>query len=522
MAQQSKFSDTHEVHLRRDGKWTIEHVGLSRREARDLSEEGFRQSGVDGLRIILSRESVLTGNVSEEVIAEKTRKLPPAEVIVGVIADAPYCDSIEHLFELPARYCLHRLFSGWLAAHEVGVTECLLSPKLMERLLDRGSLVQTAAQRVAGLQTPEGIDSEKRRDQLLSFIDQLRELTIIDASRNKSAASGAVETVAERVTRALETNNFIRAITQITETLSDQPNRLAKVQLLGEIIGDSEDQEVRNIVDLVLSDFMMDQSVVLELAGTRPFAIEALNWIAQAAQGVLIIDPEDDSSTHAFITPIVKSIQANLLPRCRQGMLFALEDLLKNETPLHDTTPGQEKAALLALTRCLAATQDFAGGSNLAARLTHRFATFEVSGGSTGFLEAADSLTLDLNDIHCQTRYLFALASGTTVGRIKQGLMGIIDQTLRLYGGLHQLAKTMKSPVDLVRELDGICLHLEAMELGPRTRDAWIGEITNCLAEVVDLRTREDPALPETLVRLVERGVLRSNGVAEFLTDRTQ
>lgn len=517
MTKDPDFLETLEVHLRRDGKWTIHHAGLGPTEARQLSEEAFRGAGVDGVRIVRSCESVRSGTITEETIVEKTRKLPDADAIVGVIADAPYCETVENLFEIPARYCLYRLFKGWLETHEVGVSECLISPKLIERLLDRGSLVQTAAQRVASLQTSEGEDTTERRDQLLALIDRLREAAARTGDRAEADMREGDSSVAERVTLAQRENNFILAVSQITVQLAEQQNRLAKIERLFQILDESEGQEVWGIVDLVLSDFLMDEEVALEFAGPRAFPIECLDWIACAAQGTMDASHEVNASPHEFADPILTWIADDRLPGSRRGLLIALEDMLRGTSPLHDGTPGLEKAAVLKLTRRLASSSSFAGGAQLAARLTHRFAEFEELGGASGFLEAVESLVLDLNDIHCQTRYLFALLSGSNSNRVKRGLMAAIDRCFRLYGGLDHLVKTNKDIGDLVRELDGICLFLETIELGPKSREAWIEEINCCFTDAVTIHTNNGLTPIATLSILSSKGEIRSETVAKNL-----
>ncbi len=482
------FVETYEIHLRRGGKWTIEYMGLAPTRARELADTAFKSSGVNGLRIVRSRESAQTGAVTEDIIIEKHRKLPSAEVVLGAVEDAPYCAEPTDLFQPRARFCLHRLFQGWLRGHEFGVTECLLSPKRMSMLLDRGSLVESAAFRVAQMQVPEDSDSTERRNTLLGFFDGLGEL-----AKTLEADGDAV-------------SDDIRVLADIVDDLGDLQTRLAKVQRLSEMLAVILHQPKMAgrvaIIDRVLSDYLMDDDVVLELAGPRGFRLEQLEWIAATALGGSG-DLEPSGHKHAFADTIIEAMAADRLTASRQSLLWTLELLLRGTSPLHDGTNGQEKRAILSLTKHLASGDMFLGGPRLAARLTHRMAEFEVEGGTKGFLEAAETLVIDLGDARLQLRYLMALVSGSTTGRAKGGLFRTIDSCIRELGGLQHLVSSKLPTARLVRDIDRLCVLLESAELGPKSRTLWLGELTQCVVDRLEGKVADDADLRSELQQMM-------------------
>lgn len=448
-------------------------MGLKPMQAGELAQSAFRAPEVDGLRIVRSRESTITGAVIEETLLEKSRSAPPAEALAGTVEDAPYCQNAEDLFRAQARLALHRLFQGWLSFHEVGVTECLLSTKLIERLMDGGSLIQSATFSVAQMQIPRAGDPTRRRDQLLGFMDELRILNDGTERISNQRRDGDDEAAGRA-----PLSPFV-ALWRIGEILSGLPSRLAKIERLSEKLNSVENRVELDAVDHFLSDFFMDEELVLEVAGPHSRLIEPLHWMVEVAtgRGSEIAKP----SPHDFTSTIVQAIAAERLPRTRQSLLWSLDALLRDARPLRDETPGGEKSALLLLTRHLASADVFGGGPRLAARLTRRFSGFEDRGGTAGFLEAAETLAVDLGDIRRQVRYLVALVSGSTIGKAKMGLMRILDNCIRLYGGPEKLAAADAPTHMIIREIDAMCALLESAEIGPKSREIWNQQLVECL-----------------------------------------
>jgi hypothetical protein len=183
---------------------------------------------------------------------------------------------------------------------------------------------------------------------------------------------------------------------------------------------------------------------------------------------------------------IIQAIGADRLPRTRQALLWSLDALLRETKPLRDETPGGEKSAILLLTRHLASADVFGGGPRLASRLTRRFSEFEDRGGTSGFLEAAETLTIDLGDVRRQVRYLVALVSGSTIGRAKVGLMRALDNAIRLYGGPEKLVASDLPTHAIIREIDAMCALLESAEIGPKSRNIWNQQLVACLSTRLD------------------------------------
>lgn len=485
-----RFRETYEVHLRRAGKWTVERMGLSRRDARDLGETAYRSSEIDGYRIVRCRESAATGTITDDVLVEKTREPRHHEAVVGAVTDAPHCEIVDDLFELPARHCLHRLFGQWLAAHEVCVVECLLNPRLMENLLDRGSIVKTAAHRVAGLQTDGPKAELVRRDALLRLIDDARALAATALARASTPAEPSLGAIVERASADLAGGGRHLALARLTGLLSHRQGRLAKVATIVELVTSTTradtPRDFADLADLVLSDLLLDEETVRELAGPGLQLADQLQWIAAVVAEPLIPGPAVPGdarpvSPHDFGNQLADRMAAERFPLCRQALLLSLDGLLRGHVPLRDGVAARERTAIVRLVATLSDGEIFTGGPRLAARLTDRFADFETAGGSEGFVEAMESLTLDLPGVHNQVVYLTALLAGATVPRVIRGVLGTLDQCIRMLDGLDRLVASGLDTTEFVARIDAQCQLLELSPLGDKSRSAWTGALISAL-----------------------------------------
>jgi hypothetical protein len=169
-----QYLETFDVYIEREGTWTLELMANGLGEARRAADVLMRDPQTTGMRVVRSRTSRVSGSVTEELVFERARAPRPHEPMVGAIGDAPDCVTVSDLLKPRARYCIHRLFHEWIEAHDVGVLECMMTPRVFDQLLDRGSLVEKAVHRGAALQVGSDGDVAGRVGTLLSLIDDGR------------------------------------------------------------------------------------------------------------------------------------------------------------------------------------------------------------------------------------------------------------------------------------------------------------------------------------------------------------
>ena len=512
VASTKSLTDSFEIHLRRKEQWRAEHLGLSGPAARELGEKEFRKPEIDGFRIVHTRYYPRTGAFVEEVVVERTRAPVPLEQSVGAISEAPFCETPEDLFSIPARHCLNRLFSGWLEHNEICVTECLLSPRHLEKLMSRGASVERVIAQVASLQAGADVSIVERRGQLARLIDDTR-LSAANLQTKLDKRSDDIERmISSPSDGALSTGDRLLAMTHVARSLRNEASRLAKIEYLVGLSERAASEVESGLADHFLSDILLEKGTALELAGDHRSVAKGMEWIAGAIQGGRFGLPETDRQ-HDFAARLVEGIGEGRLPLTKQVLLIVLETVLRENQSLDDGTAGREKTVLLATVRILSASDQFAGGPRLASRIVQRFAKFEKEGGTAGFLEAVETIVLDLNDLPAQIRLIMALFSGSSSPTIQMGLSRLTEEVLQLYGGLEHAVETEPDPERLALRLDGLAAAIERTPLRANAKKKWVDLIARALTKALSDRLGQSLKPAKALLRLTEGVALRSAAI---------
>jgi len=516
-----RYTEAFEVHLRRAGAWTVDHVGLSASEARALGAAGFRRAGVDGMRILRCRTSKVTGSVTEDLVVERVRVPPPPDTVVGSIDEAPTCTTVDDLLRPATRLVLHRLFQGWLRSQELGVTECLLSPNHLHLLLDNTTLAQSAIHQVSALQSAEGDDPAVWRRRMHALADDAR-------GRSHDVASWVLERFhddPEALRLAIEQpgaeSDLWRSCGSVRAFLSPRPTRLAKAEALIDLLQDHEEPQTLNLLDTFLADYVVDDGIALEMAGSSRFLGERLAWLTAVATGRPARAPRSGPRRrHAFADALAAAAVEGRVPGTSYALLHAVDAVLRGGAPLNDGTPTQEKSAILDLVRILGAGPGFAGGPRLAARLARRFAAVSDPARDDSFLEAVDTIVLGLTDVDVQIRFLLALLNGSNSPRLQTGLYAVADQAFTLYGGLQRMARRAGTIDELIAEFDAIGALVDQAYADAVRREAWTRAVVDGLDTAVSNRLQRGEVTPGQLLRSVEAAQLTSPAIKAALVRR--
>lgn len=427
------------------------------------------------MRLVRSRTSEISGAVTEDILLERERSPIPKEPTVGAVQDAPECTRIADLLKARARFCIHLLFHEWIETHDVGVLECMMTPRLSDQLLDRGSLVEKAVHRIAALQTPPGEDTKPRVNVLLGLIDEVR----LAGRRYQVSVTDPVETL-----NRLEENELLGIGDGTLAALATRSRtRFAKMMQLVALLGQVESPAGLAVIDRWLSDYMMDHGVSGEMAGPQSFPIDRLDWIARMAAGRLEADDPEQAR-------LAELIRTGVLGETRDAMILSLDHALRQDAPLVDGTPPAERTAVLRLVRrCTESFPEFLGGPRLAARLTDRFGTLERTGGASGFAEAMETIAVDLDTCPQQVSYLATLMAGSKVGTVRRRLLQQIDNVLRLYGGLEQHLAAQAGTDEVAAASEAIARQLDHLGLGPKSLETWCGAIEAAAAAEIAKRS---------------------------------
>lgn len=521
-AMTDRYVETFEVHLRRRGIWTVDHTGLTAAKARETGESAFRRAGIEGLRVVRCRVSSHDDVLTEDLMVERTRAEYTADAIIGTVDTAPTCQTVDDLLRNGSRLILHRLFGGWLRNNGVGPIECLVTPRLLRLVLDNTGHTRSALHHVSAYQTAEGEDAGAAYARLEGLIDQaVTHSRDLDLWVRKTVRSDPLSALAmlDEPDRRLD---IWQCCTIVAAYLSPFPTRLAKVEALVGLIEQHDGENLLNVLDLFLTDYLIDDELVLELAGETGFLADRLMWIAGAVVGLLPKRARGRArdKQHAFAETLPGLIEAGRLPRASFALLQAVDAILRRDAPLSDGTTAREQAAVVALVKLLASGSGFAGGPRLAARLAKRYAVAVHALSGDSFLEAVDTIILGLSDVQVQVRFLLALVAGSNPPKTQAGLLAITNRAFNLYGGLRRLARRAPSAQVALVEFDSLCVLIENAYVDPKTRQGWTGAVLSCLDDTLHTRLDRGELSLEQLLRLAESTVSASRAVRHTLVRR--
>ena len=106
---------------------------------------------IDGVRVIKESKKSIAQLEPMDILFEKVKQKTEGKVFVQQILDAPLCSTTEDLYEWPARSTINQLMRTYLDKVNITATELMHSAKEIKRLLDEGTLINSATAKVAAL-----------------------------------------------------------------------------------------------------------------------------------------------------------------------------------------------------------------------------------------------------------------------------------------------------------------------------------------------------------------------------------
>jgi hypothetical protein len=164
-----------EIHVRREGRWTIDDTTKDEGDAMAFARKLVGQSGVESVKVMREGPNKF-GRVTNEAVFAQERQLSRDNdrIVLPMIDRAAPCEKREALYGIAARLTMSRLFKPYLTRFTVTPSEVMYNAREMKRVMDKDNLVATAVGRVAGLQARgDQAAAKQRRDLLHGFVDEI-------------------------------------------------------------------------------------------------------------------------------------------------------------------------------------------------------------------------------------------------------------------------------------------------------------------------------------------------------------
>lgn len=367
---------SYEVHVRRDGRWSIEACFDDQESAERLARAEISAHGAEEVKVLKYRP--FAGfEVEISVFHRKAAEVKEGAMMLGGGADgAPLCRDTADLYGFDARMVMARLLRVFLDKHQITVSELLHGWVYARRLDEQGNLLRAAIGAVVRWQGDAlGADVKERSRVLTGLVE-----TALARTRNFNAERkqlppfdwGDLARTSRRLGyEAGEDQHDFTFLAQLTEALQGCGGLLAKQEKLLDPWEDCADSRVAGLLQGVVADTLASVEALRELLGPQPSLAASL-----ATLGDLLLGRPpalDGAPVSPLLTRIGRMIGEGRAPDCRVMLLARLRASLEGEQPLDRRSPEQEGLLIGMLEqRLLGPDGRMLGGGDMARALTRR------------------------------------------------------------------------------------------------------------------------------------------------------
>jgi hypothetical protein len=406
-----------EVQIFRDGRWATETVSNREEEARTLAKKFLADKKCAGARIIRNWMRG-DGMMVESEIFSETRTIKEDESVrITPIDSVPptNCETQKDFLGNDARGVVNRVFRSYLDKAFLTPTELLHNHKELKRLQDKDTLVPSAVDRVAFLQTREGEqDAKSRREDIFKNIDQIaaraRKAETMTLPKLGGRFSDLVAKLSEMGEGDSENRDYL-ALVVLSRDLVDVRNWVGKLERLCALAIADTDPHAVTLLDGVIAD-VLGSNVVQEILGFQPSLCSAICRMFDLADGKM---PTEKSEAGESAVSLNRLFAEKKLPASRACLMDRAHRQIRAAAPLCRNDPTKEAEEFKRLVLRVLCPAGLLAGSETAEALTARYGRMVEQGGAAGRRAAIAGTFRTLPDRATAIIYLSELM-GTPLG----------------------------------------------------------------------------------------------------------
>jgi len=398
----------------RDNRWVTESILDREAEAVSLARKLLNAGSVQGARVIFER-SMGGDMTAERVVFEEVRAaVDNRPVAVTPIDEAPWCETADDLYGLPARMTMTRLLRRYLDRNTAIVSELLYAFRPLSRLQNHESNIYPAAvDRVATLQATDrdDLDVKTRRDNLYAMIDEIGRRAR-RAEGEKMMRKAGLDDLPDAFRQAgmaafdpAEQAFLVRAA--IGRDLSGRQSWLAKLDSLLSAVSNDLPSDALAMLDEFIADCMGIGQVVQDILGNRPNLAAALMALIDLVEGKGTPSGDGPSETSEVLFQLFAEKR---LPSAATVVMDRVYREVAGKTPLSRNEPNREHEFYEGLCTRVISRMGILGAGRMAVAVTRRYNHRIPEGGDTGWRKSIVGVSAMLPDPARRLHYLAALS----------------------------------------------------------------------------------------------------------------
>lgn len=400
---------SYEIQVMRDGRWSTESYIDAENTAIEAAKRYLMDKKCEGARVVRNWARA-DGRMVEKEIFSETRTVKddsPVRIVQVESAPAP-CQEQEDYFGLQSRSLMNRLFRNYLEKVYLTPTELIHNYKELKRIQDKDTLVPSAVDRVAFLQTRVGDqDTKTRRDDIFKTIDQMSARARKADALALPKLNGSFKDLVDRVgDMAGEDDADYLALVVLSRDLGNVRNWLGKLDRLCRLAVDEGDSHALNLLDGVIAD-VLGANVVQEILGWQPSLASAIVRMLDLADGAFPVEKSDAGESAELLNALLKG---GKLPASRLCLIDRAHRQLKSANPLYRNDTSKEASGFTTILERVVTPTGLLFGAETADALTTRATRMVEEGGAAGRRSAITTTFIAMPDKASGLMYLCDLA----------------------------------------------------------------------------------------------------------------
>ncbi|CAA7623383.1 hypothetical protein [Magnetospirillum sp. UT-4] len=500
---------SYEIQVMKDGRWSTESVRDEEKDAVLLARRFLTDKKCEGAKVVRNWTRA-DGKITEtEVFAQQQSVREDGEIRIAQVDAAPAkCEAPDDYVGLQSRVMMNRLFRNYMEKVFVTPTELIHNYKELKRLQDKDTLLPSAVDRVAFLQTKEGEqDSRSRRDEIFKEVDHISARARRADGMTLPKLNGCFREMYDKVAGLAEADvdaDYL-AMVVLSRDLVNVRNWVGKLDRLCRLAVEEGDPHSLQLLDGVIAD-VLGANIVQEILGWQPSLAAAIGRMFDLAEGNM---PTDGSEAAESVDMLNRLFKEHKLPASRLCMIDRAHRQLRSANPLYRSDASKELEAFGQVVLRVLTPAGLLFGPETAEALTTRYTRMVVEGGAAGRRAAIIGVFNALPDRAYGLMYLCELAATDFAAEHLDDIVAALD---RVYDarGLSQLCVRSLPPKE--RMMRATNAHKVAMasvfpdEIKIKLADHIDGVLERYLIDeqIVEKLDHQDSPLRDRAVRLVQ------------------